>query len=195
MIGTTVTIPDVSSMGKTLGDSVQNLDWSAGSNDLIILLIFAVMILIHIFAMKKNKIFSLLFGIYVSYLVILFFPYNLWLASLSLDQMVWAKVGGFMALICIFMSIFTRGHVFAGSHSGIIARTLQSIVLGILNTGLILSLLSTLLPLSFLNSFSGLSLNILTSELGRFVWIGLPLVLFLFSVKFSRKGPGRPALE
>lgn len=195
MLTTTLTIPDVNQVQDSINQTVSNIDWSAGSKDLIILLIFALSILMHVFGLKKSKIFSLLFSIYISYIVVLFFPYHLWLSHLPLEQVVWGKVAGFVLLIIILMVIFIRSRVFSASSSGIIARVLQSIVFGILNIGLCLSLLATLLPLEFMSQFSGLSLNILTTDLARFIWVILPLILFLFFVKFRRRGPGRPALD
>ncbi len=194
MLGTTFTIPDMNSVSRTLNETAKNFNWSTSSKDLIILLIFAVMVLIHIFSLKKNKVFSLLFSVYTSYLAILFFPYNLWLSHLSLNRLVWIKVAGFIILIIIFMEVFSRNRIFTSSHTGIIKRVFQSIIWGVLNAGLILALLSTLLPLSFLNQFSGLSLNVLATKLAKFIWIVLPMVLLLFSVKFRKHGPGRPPI-
>lgn len=179
-----------------LNQIAQNLNWSANSKDLILVLILALSVLIHIFILKRDKIFAWLIGIYASYLVVLFFPYNLWLSKISLEQMVWTKSAGFIVLTIFLAVIFSRGHIFAGSSVGVLAKFVHSAIYGILSTGLLISLLATLLPVELLSQFSHAAQNVFNSDSVRFIWLVLPLVLILFSIKFSRhKGPGRPPME
>ena len=187
MLNITLTIPDFNHI-------TQNINWSSTSRDLIIALIFVLGLLIHIFVLKKDKFFSLLFSIYVGYIFILFFPFNLWLSHLSLEQLVLVKVGMFVLVVIIFAVIFSRARLFVSSLRGIVARLLQPVIFGILNTGLLLSLLSSLLPLSFTSQFSKISQSFLMNELARFIWITLPMVVISFYLK-RKRGPGRPSLE
>jgi len=177
---------------ETAQEILNNFDWSLTTNDLIILAILVVGILFHLFFLKKDKIFPVLFSIYTSYLIILFFPYSSWLSKLSLDDVTRVKYIGFIVLILLFSTIFSKSHVFSKTSRNFIARIIKSIVFGILNTGLILSLLSTLVPLEFLNKFSGFSLNVFNTPVAQFVWLVLPFIIMLFFVKLRRKGPGRP---
>ena len=180
-------------VGKNLGATVSNLEWTANSKDLILLLVFAVLIFAHLFILRKNKIYSFLFSIYVSFVVVFFFPFHKWLSSVPLEQLTWIKVFSFLGLIIIFTAALSKARIFTSTRTGILEKFFKSILFGILSTGLLLSLLSTLLPLDFTSKFSGLSLNILTTDVARFVWIALPLVIFLFSIKLKKhRGPGRP---
>jgi len=189
MLAITIDIPN---LNQTAG----NIDWSANSKDLLLVLILALSVLIHIFILKRDKIFAWLFGIYTSYLIVLFFPYNQWLSKLNLEQIVWLKSGGLIILSIFLAVIFSRGHIFAGSQSGVIARFIHATFYGVLSASLLLSLLAILLPVELLSQFSSLAQNIFNSDTARFVWLALPLVLILFSIKFNRhKGPGRPPLE
>jgi len=88
------------------------------------------------------------------------------------------------------------GHIFAGSQGNALSRLIHAFIYGILSVGLLISLLTTFLPMELLSQFSALALNIFNTDLARFIWLALPLVLILFSIKFNRhKGPGRPPLE
>ncbi|HPA25523.1 MAG TPA: hypothetical protein PLK76_02065 [bacterium] len=179
-----------------LNSSVNGLNWSANSKDLLLLLVIVISILIHLFILKRDKIFAWLFSIYSSYLIVLFFPFNQWLPQMSLESMVWAKSGGFVVLAIFLAVIFSRAHIFASAFSGFLAKFFQSLVYGILSCGLILSFLCTFLPVEVLSQFSNFSQNIFNKDVARFLWLALPLVFILFSLKFKgHKGPGRPALE
>jgi len=181
---------------QNLNQATNNIDWSANSKDLLLILFLALSVLIHIFILKRDKIFSWLIGIYASFLIVLFFPYHLWLSKISLEQMVWIKSAGFIALAVFLAVIFSRGHVFAGSQGNALSRFIHAFVYGILSVGLLISLLATFLPMELLSQFSALALNIFNTDLARFIWLALPLVLILFSIKINRhKGPGRPPLE
>ena len=100
-------------------------------------------------------------------------------------------------VLAIFLAvIFSRAHIFASAFSGFLAKFFQSLVYGILSCGLILSFLCTFLPVEVLSQFSNFSQNIFNKDVARFLWLALPLVFILFSLKFKgHKGPGRPALE
>lgn len=151
--------------------------------DLYILLFFAVIVLLCLFVLYR-RIFALLFCIYVSYLIAIFAPFDFFKNNVSYC---------FMGLIIILFLIFSRFNIFISQTAWIIKRFIYSIIFGILNAGLFLSLLILLLPLNWLSKFSGTSLNLLGSDVARFIWITLPIFLILIFNK-KRKGPGRPSI-
>ncbi len=175
-----------------LNTTINSINWSLNGYDLYILLFFAIIILLCFFFLR-HKIFALLFSIYTSYLIILFFPFNIWLNNYSLGLINKIKIYSFIGLILILTFIFSQCHIFFSQGGGIIKASIRSLFYGILNAGLFLSLLILLLPLDWLSKFSGTSLNLLSSDVARFVWITLPIVLIIFLNK-KRKGPGRPSL-
>ena len=176
-----------------LDKTINSINWSLNGYDLYILLFFAIIILLCFFVLYK-RIFALLFSIYISYLIILFFPFNLWLNNYSLDLISKIKIYGFVGLIVILFFIFSRCNIFINQGSWFIKKIIKSIFYGILNAGLFLSLLILLLPLNWIAKFSGTSLNLLSSDLARFVWVTAPIILLLFLNK-KRKGPGRPSFD
>ena len=176
-----------------LDKTINSINWSLNGYDLYILLFFAIIILLCFFVLYK-RIFALLFSIYISYLIILFFPFNLWLNNYSLDLISKIKIYGFVGLIIILFFIFSRCNIFINQGSWFIKKIIKSIFYGILNAGLFLSLLILLLPLNWIAKFSGTSLNLLSSDLARFVWVTAPIILLLFLNK-KRKGPGRPSFD
>jgi hypothetical protein len=165
------------------------------TNDLIILGIFALSILMHIFLLNQQRFYALLFASYVSYLLVLFFPFNSWFASFDMEKLIWLKVWIFLGGILVLFVIFNRSSVFLNYHSNIIAKTIKSIIFGILNVGIILSLLALLLPIEFLYKFSDLTLNIFNSPIGRFVCLTVPIVILIFLIRIKKKGPGRPRVD
>ncbi|MFH1457495.1 MAG: hypothetical protein ABIF17_05355 [Patescibacteria group bacterium] len=171
--------------------TINSIGWSLNGYDLYILLFFAITIFLCIFVLYR-RIFVLLFSIYISYLIILFFPFNLWLNNYNLDLISKIKIYGFIGLIIILLFLFSRCRIFFNQTSGVIKKFITAIIYGILNAGLFLSLLILLLPLNWLYKFSGTSLNILGSDIARFIWVTLPVVLLLLLNK-KRKGPGRPS--
>ncbi|MFH1610850.1 MAG: hypothetical protein ABIA91_03070 [Patescibacteria group bacterium] len=186
MLDKTISLPNIAG-------AMNSMNWSLNGYDLYILLFFAIIILLCFFFLYR-KIFALLFSIYVGYLIILFFPFNLWLNNTDLDLISKIKIYGFLLLILFLFFIFSKCHIFAIQFGGIIKKTIKSIIYGILNAGLFLSLLILLLPINWLAKFSGTSLNILASDQARFVWIASPILLIIFLNK-KRKGPGRPSFD
>jgi hypothetical protein len=176
-----------------IAGAMDSMNWSLNGYDLYILLFFAAIVLLCFFFLKK-KIFALLFSIYTSYLIVFFFPFNAWFNGSSLESIDKMKVWGFVGLVVILTFIFSRCHIFLSQGGGMIKKIIRSLIYGILNAGLFLSLLILFLPLTWLGKFSGTSLNLLGSDVARFVWVALPLILFLFLNK-RRKGPGRPSLD
>ena len=164
--------------------------------DLILIAIFVVSILFHLFFLNRKKILSLLFAIYSSFIVINFLPFNLWLQDMSLTQITWLKVYIFLGLILFLMIVFLRSHVFANGHENIITKFFKKVIFGILNIGLIFSLLTILLPWDYINKFSDFFLDIFNKDLAIFIWVSAPLVFLIFSIRIKkRKGPGRPSLD
>ncbi len=172
---------------------MDSMSWSLNGYDLYILLFFVAIVLLCFFFLKK-KVFAFLFGIYTSYLVVLFFPFNQWFGGSSLESIDKLKVYSFVGLVILLTFIFSRSHVFLSQGGGMIKKLIRSLLYGILNAGLFLSLFILILPLTWLSKFSGASLNLLGSDIARFVWVALPIVLLLFLNK-RRKGPGRPSLD
>lgn len=165
------------------------------SSELTLIIIFGASILLHIFFLNQHRAMSLLFAIYASYLVILFFPYNNWLTDMSLEKIVWFKTIGFLVLTLLLMFIFCRSSVFDQRYQNIFVKFIKSVILGIVNAGLILSLLITLLPFKLLNKFSDFALKLLNTDVMRFIWLVLPLIIILFSVRMKfHRGPGRPVV-
>lgn len=188
MLAITVSLPN-------LNESVNHLNWSANSYDLILLLLVAISVLINIFLLQRDKIVAWTFGLYTSYLLILFFPYHLWLSHVSLDDLVLIKAGALVILSIFLAVIFSRAHLLSSGMSGMISRLAQGIILGIANMSLLLSLIATFLPAELINKFSGFSQNILNTDLARWLWLLTPAVIFLLMNKWKRKGPGRPPME
>ncbi len=188
MFNLTFTLPDVAQF-------FHNFNWSAGSRDLFILLFLVLMVLLHVFFLKREKFFALLLGIYVSYLLVLFFPYQMWLKNLTLDMLSWTKLGMFAFGAVLLATIFSKARLFATAYPGIFGRIFQGVIFGILNAGLMLALAATLLPWQFVNQFSLFSQKVFTGELTLFIWLALPILVILILVKIKKRGPGRPTME
>jgi hypothetical protein len=182
---------DVSRVGGMLTNF--NIDYS--NKDWIIMLAFVVGIILHFLFLRRDKMFSILFSIYFSYLIILFFPYKLWLSGVSESLLLWLQLGGFVLLIFISSFIFSHAKLFNIPRKNIFKRFIDSIIFGILNVGLILSLAKTILPSSYLGFFSPVIYNLFGTELAGFIWLMTPIIIFIFFFKQKRKGPGRPSLD
>ena len=185
MLDKTITFPNIAGI-------TNSMSWSLNGLDFYILLFFAIVVLLCFFFLR-HKIFALLFSIYISYLVILFFPFNLWLKNLNLELTDKIKIWGFIGLILVLFFIFSRSYIFLSQSGGVIKSFIHSLIYGVLNAGLFLTLLILFLPLNWLTKFSGISLNFLGSDTARIIWIILPIILILFINK-KRKRPGRPSL-
>jgi len=104
-----------------LDKTINSINWSLNGYDLYILLFFAIIILLCFFVLYK-RIFALLFSIYISYLIILFFPFNLWLNNYSLDLISKIKIYGFVGLIIILFFMFSKYHIFINQGSWFIKK-------------------------------------------------------------------------
>ncbi len=192
-----VKLPEPEKITETVQNTINKFDWSGESKDLILLIFFGASILIHLVFLKKDKIFAVLMAVYASFLIVLFFPYHLWLTSLSVDKIAVVDSISFTILSLVLAFVFMRAHIFGRVSKGLFDGILNAILMGILNLGLFFSLLSNFLPAQYLNNFSGLILNIFTTGIAKFCWLIAPVVFILVFVKIKirRKGPGRPPLE
>lgn len=192
-----IVLPEPEAIQRVITKTLNGFDWSGESKDLILLIIFGASILIHLLFLKKNKIFAVLMAIYSSFLVVLFFPYHLWLSGLSIEKISTVDSISFTVLTLILSVVFSKAHIFGKLTKGLFGGFFNAVMMGILNLGLFLSLLSNFLPEQYLNDFSGLVLNIFTTETARFIWVIAPLlfILIFVRIKIRRRGPGRPPVE
>jgi len=185
-----VNIPTSVESAAAFSDQITS---SSFAGDLIIIAIAAVLVLIYGFLLNSHTILITILSTYISWLVIVFFPFNSWSDQVNWIGSLWFKFLVLLLSLLIFSSILSLTRMFRSHYkTGFLSRWWQAILLGISHAGLLASLIIYFLPLNFLTQFSENSLKLFASDIGRFAWVIIPMLALFFS-RNKKRGPGRPS--
>jgi len=155
------------------------MDWSNPSWDLIILLFFVVGALLYGIAMGRSRIVVVLMSIYITLAIANTVPWTKYLrGSISINNAFVLQATLFIALLILFFFLMSRSAVgrVIGDSKG---AWWQVIVFSFLQIGLLISVVLTFLPTDFLANFSQMTQSIFVSDIGRLVWLVLPILAML----------------
>lgn len=174
-----------SARGWFLGLGQINL--STPTWDLIIFLFFGVSVLFYGFLLEKEKIINLLVSSYLALAVATNLPYLDKLSEIINKTGIFAFQTSAFVLIFVILFILLSKSSILSSFSGLGSGWLQTILFSFLQVGLLLSVILSFLPPAAIENLSVFTRVIFTSDLGRFLWIILPILALIF---FGKEGGG-----
>ncbi|MBU1180181.1 hypothetical protein KJ885_04515 [Patescibacteria group bacterium] len=167
---------DFGKISETLG----GFDFTAPSWDLFILIFFVVAVFIYGFSLGRNRIVVILIAIYMALAVVNTAPFiDKWVEraiSIDIGQVFAFKLGLFLIVFALLFFLFSRStllHSVSGNERR--GSWWQIPIFSILHIGLLLSIALSFLPADALWSLSPFTREVFTSDIGKFVWITLPI--------------------
>lgn len=163
-----------------LWSSFSNIDWSAPSWDIIILLFFIVSILIYGFALGRNRVVAILISTYLSLAVTTNLPFMDKLTEIINRYVTFTfQVSSFLVVFVLLFFLLTRGTLLQkyGSLGG---GWWQVIIFSLLQVGLLTSIILSFLPQEAYGSLSEFTKTVFISDIGKFCWIASPILALIF---------------
>jgi len=162
--------------------AITNFSWS-GYWDWIIVLVFLAVAFIYGLSMGRNRLVILILGTYFSFLLTKNFPWGQ-LTFLGFKESPSSTIQIFIFLAIILAFYFLIPHSALGSVMRLRGRGRsawwQSLVLSILQVGLILAVVVSFLPAKIVENLSAFTKTIFVGALAQFFWLLLPIFAIMF---------------
>lgn len=156
-------------------DWFSSIDWSNPSWDVIVLLFFVGGALLYGMAMGRSRIIVILMSIYITSAIANAVPWDRFFSgSISVNNALVLQAGTFIVLLIALFFLISRSAVgrVIGDSGG---KWWHVILFSFLQIGLIISVIMSFLPDQFLANFSDLTREIFTSDIGKIVWLVMPI--------------------
>jgi len=152
-----------------------SINWANPSWDLIVLLFFIIGALFYGMAMGRSRIVVILMSIYITLAIANSVPWeNFIKGSISVNNALVLQAGVFLILLIVLFFLISRSAVgrVVGDSGG---KWWHIILFSFLQVGLLISVIMSFLPSYFLSNFSEVTRDIFISDIGRIVWLVLPI--------------------
>jgi len=156
------------------------LNFSSPTWDLFIFLFFVVFSLLYGFSLGRDRIIAIIISIYMALAVVSAAPF---LTSLE-GRTVQVAIGPYFAFrVTLFLGVFLLIFFFL-SRSAVMGtlggadgqgRLWEVILFSFLHVGLLISVTLSFLPRFITDQFAFLTRTVFLSEIGKFVWVVLPI--------------------
>lgn len=158
----------------------KGFDFASPSWDLFILIFFVVAVFIYGFSLGRNRIVVILIAIYMALAVVSTAPFiDSWVASAmntDIGQVFAFKLGLFLVVFALLFFLFSRSTLLRSvSGEERHGAWWQIPIFSVLHIGLLLSIALSFLPVSAITELSPFTQEIFTSDIGKFIWITLPI--------------------
>ncbi|MFH1890008.1 MAG: hypothetical protein ABIJ91_00335 [Candidatus Kuenenbacteria bacterium] len=178
---------------ETAGKMSEQMASAGFAGDLIIILTAVIVIFLFGFLLDVHNILISLVSLYMGWLAVLLFPYEVLGGSFGWIGEWWFKLVLMAAVMLLVSTVLSLTHLLRAYRKyNFFIRWIAAIINGILFTGLLTAIVMMILPANFLVQFSEMSLRVFASDIGRFVWVLLPWV-GMFAARKKRRKYGGPA--
>jgi hypothetical protein len=159
---------------------LQSINWAAPTWDLFIFIFFIVVAFLYGMSLGRDRIIVIMVAIYMALAVINTAPYLNTLSgkeiSINLGQNFAFKVTLFLGVFIILFFLLSRSALsktFSGSSGA--GSWWQVILFSFLHVGLLISVILSFLPAQTAEHLLPITRQIFTSQLGKFLWIVMPI--------------------
>jgi len=165
-------------MPTAITNLFNNINWSAPTWDLFIVIFFIVAALLYGLSLGRNRILVILISVYMALALVNAFPFSeSLLAELKLGDSFVLKVTLFASIILVLFFLLSRSAL----SSALVSRRgdgswFQVIIFSFLHVGLLISLVLSFVPKDFLENLSPLTRRIFATDTARFLWLLLPII-------------------
>jgi len=155
----------------------------SGSWDWVMIFIFLGIAFVYGLSMGRNRLAVVILGTYFSFILTKNIPWSaLSFAGVKDAPSSTAQIFIFLGLILGFY--FLIPHSALGSVMRLRGRNRsgwwQSLVLAVLQIGLILAIIIAFLPVNIISGLSPLAKTIFVGQLAQFIWLALPILAIMF---------------
>jgi len=161
---------------------LENFNWSS-SWDWVMILFFLAVAFIYGLSMGKNRLVVVIIGTYFSYLLTKYFPWSE-LGFVGIKTAPSSTVQIFIFLAIILGFYFLIPHSALSSALRLRGRRMaswwQSLILAVLQIGLLLALVISFLSGKIVAGLSSLAKTIFVGPLPVFIWMFLPIIAIMF---------------
>jgi len=141
----------------------------------LLIAIFVVLAVVSALKQGRGGVVLGILSLYMSIAVSNFLPFlNLEISGFKVENFPLMKVGLFVViflLIYFFISHSSLGHMESGK-----STLLNTLILSLLASGLLISTVSVMLPPNIKQDLTGVSQYIFVNELARFIWVVAPII-------------------
>ncbi|MFZ5364602.1 MAG: hypothetical protein ACOZBH_00105 [Patescibacteria group bacterium] len=156
-------------------DWFSNINWSNPGWDVIVLLFFVIGALVYGMAMGRSRIIVILMSIYITLAIANAVPWDRVISgNISFNNALVLQAGVFIVLLIALFFLISRSAVgrVIGDSGG---KWWHVLLFSFLQVGLLISVIMSFLPFNFLANFSELTREIFIGDIGRIVWLVLPI--------------------
>lgn len=162
--------------GKDLWFTFLGIDWSTPTWDLMILIFFVISVLIYSFVLGRDRVVAILISTYIALAVTTNLPFMDDLASMINQSGTFTfQVSSFIIVFGLLFFMLSRGSIIQ-SLSNLSGSWWQVVIFSFLQVGLMASIILSFLPKQAVNNLSDFTQNVFVSDIGKFVWIILPIL-------------------
>ncbi|MBU0707610.1 hypothetical protein KKG41_04525 [Patescibacteria group bacterium] len=162
---------------------IANIDWSQPTWDLFIILFFVIASFLYGISLGRDRILVILVSIYMALAVVNTAPYigDMSTTEVGVNQFFVVRISLFLGVFILLFFLLSRSALLQtiASNSEKRGNFWQIMIFSILHVGLLISITLSFLPDTSSESLSPLTQTIFTSELGRFLWIVVPIILMI----------------
>jgi len=163
-------------------DFMANINWTAPTWDLFIVLFFVVAAFLYGLSLGRDRIIVILVSIYMALAIVNTAPYlNSFTAHISLNNASIFNFTVFVGLFIILFFLLSRSallHTIAANDSN--GRWWQSMIFSFFHVGLILCILMSYIPGQMLDQFISPGMkNLFISDPAKFFWLVAPIAIMV----------------
>ncbi|MBI4142336.1 hypothetical protein HY480_00500 [Candidatus Uhrbacteria bacterium] len=169
-----------------MANALAQINFASPTWDLFILLFFLAFSLLYGFSLGRDRIIVIIVGIYMALAVVNTAPWIRALEGTAVD----IALGKYFAFqVTLFLGVFLLTF-FLLSRSALMGTIgvldvhgsiFQVMIFSVLHVGLLVSVTLSFLPSAVAQQFAPVTRAVFISELGRFLWIVLPIVAMVFT--------------
>jgi hypothetical protein len=174
---------DLSAITSYIG----NIDWSAPTWDLFIILFFVVGALLYGMSLGRDRIIIILVSIYMGLAVVSNAPYlSDFNAELTINQNFVIRIGVFLGVFVLLFFLLSRSALLKTLGSNTSGSWWQVLIFSFLQCGLMISVTLSFLPEGTTNNLSPFVRQMFLSDPAVFSWLVLPIIMMAL-VKGKKK--------
>ncbi|MFA6603312.1 MAG: hypothetical protein WCT10_00550 [Patescibacteria group bacterium] len=170
-------VAEVVKVGNATADYVNQINWSAPSWDLFIVLFFVVTVFLYGLSLGRDRIVVILVSIYMALAVVSNAPFIDQLRfSRAGGQIAAFRIGAFVGIFVLLFFLLSRSvllKTFSNLASG---KWWQVLAFSILHVGLLVSITLSLLPADAVSHLAPFTRSLFLSDGGKFIWIVAPIM-------------------
>ncbi len=164
-------------MPTAITNLFNNINWTAPSWDLFIVIFFIVAAFLYCLSLGRNRILVILISVYIALALVNAFPFSeKVIGQFRLGDTFVLKITLFAGIILILFFLLSRSALSSAMTTRRGGSWFQVLIFSFLHVGLLISLVLSFVPKEFVENLAPFTRKIFTTDTARFLWLLLPIV-------------------